>query len=395
VIRLRRAAAAALAVAAAVSMSGCGGGAGTTSAASQKATIRIGLITALSGNNQIIGVDVRDGFRLYLDTHGGKLGGHRVELAVADEGDDPKLATAAAGKMIADRSLALVGLVGANTVTGVAPLTAAAGIPLLGANSRPELKDVSHVWTTSFMSEDLGASVAGYIRSNAGGAVFAIGPDTLGGHNQLRGFTDTFKAAGGTLANPGGTATFVPQVTTDFSFQFAKIRSSGARAVYCFFSGDMAVNFVKQYAQSDIRDVPLYAAGFVTEGTALRNEGAAAANVYSVMNYAPDTETTTNRVFVSEWGTRHEGQQPTAFAMAAYDAAAVLDQAIAHAGTDPTPEQVNAAIAQLGELDSPRGTWQFGPKTHAPIQKWYLRKVQRDGRTWANVKIQDLATLGQ
>jgi branched-chain amino acid transport system substrate-binding protein len=80
--------------------------------------------------------------------------------------------------------------------------------------------------------------------------------------------------------------------------------------------------------------------------------------------------------------------------MASYDAAAVLDRAIATAGPDPSPEDINSAIAELGQIDSPRGPWRFAEDTHAPIQKWYLRQVRRDGRALANVVVSELATLG-
>jgi branched-chain amino acid transport system substrate-binding protein len=71
-----------------------------------------------------------------------------------------------------------------------------------------------------------------------------------------------------------------------------------------------------------------------------------------------------------------------------------LDRAIAVAGPNPGPADINAAIAQLGQIDSPRGPWRFAQETHAPIQKWYLRQVRRDGRALSNVVIAELATLG-
>ena len=51
-------------------------------------------------------------------------------------------------------------------------------------------------------------------------------------------------------------------------------------------------------------------------------------------------------------------------------------------------------VGKLGQIPSPRGNWQFGPQTHSPIQKWYLRQVRNDGRALANVMVQDLATVG-
>ncbi|MDG4764074.1 hypothetical protein O7632_08140 [Solwaraspora sp. WMMD406] len=38
--------------------------------------------------------------------------------------------------------------------------------------------------------------------------------------------------------------------------------------------------------------------------------------------------------------------------------------------------------------------WQFAKTTHAPIQKWYLRQVRRDGRALANVVVSELTALG-
>ena len=72
----------------------------------------------------------------------------------------------------------------------------------------------------------------------------------------------------------------------------------------------------------------------------------------------------------------------------------MLDQAIAKAGPNLTSESINNAIKAMGQIDSPRGTWQLSADTHVPVQKWYLRKVQMDGTALANVKIGDLATIG-
>ena len=100
----------------------------------------------------------------------------------------------------------------------------------------------------------------------------------------------------------------------------------------------------------------------------------------------------TNRRFVDAWRAKHNGL-PTTYAMASWDAAHLLDKAIAAAGRDPSPAAVNEAIDAIGLIDSPRGEWQFSAR-HSPVQKWYLRRVQVDGRTLTNSLIQDLDILG-
>jgi branched-chain amino acid transport system substrate-binding protein len=377
------------------------GACGSTASTSAPGTIKIGLLASLSGIYESVGTDMRDGFQLYLKTHDNKLGGYPVQLVVADEGDGAPTAVPAATKLLKkDKVQALVGIVGGGSMAAVYPLVNEAKVPFIGANARPPFKDLTWVWHTSYQSQETGAAIAQYIKDTVDGPVFAIGPDYQGGWDQLQGFTDAFAKAGGKLANQDGKTLFTPfPTTTNYTPYFAHIKASGAKAVYTFYAGGPAIDFVKQYGQSEVKDVPLYAAGFLTEGGVLNAEGDAARNIYSVLNYSPDLDNAANRSFVGGWKGNHDGP-PTTYAMASYDAAAVLDKAIAAAastakpGTAPTPTAINAAIGNLGQLDSPRGTWEFSKTTHSPVQRWYLRQVRQDGRSLSNTVVADLVTLG-
>src|SRR2546430_12504888 len=384
-VHRRAGAALALACAALLAMSSCG----ATRSSAAPASLKVGLLAALSGTYAAVGRDLRDGFQLYLDTHGGRLGGHPVDLVVGDEGDGPATAVPAATKMIKeDKVVALTGVVGGGSVAALVPLLNQANIPLVGSNGRPQLKDVAREWHTSFLSEEPGAAIGQYVHDNTQGTVFAIGPDYQGGWDELRGFTEAFKGAGGQLANPGGKATFTPfPTTTNFMPYFAQAKAAGAKAIYCFYAGTAAVDFVKQYAQSDVKDLPLFAAGFLTEGGVLAAQGPAAHGIHSVLNYSPDLDNAANRAFTAAWRARHDSA-PTTYAMASYDAGAVLDRAIGAAGTNPTPEAINAAIAGIGQTDSPRGSWEFSRNTHAPIQKWYLRQGRPPGRPPSQTRVE-------
>jgi len=363
---------------------------------SPASTLKIGFLGSLTGTYQAVGTDLKNGFELYLKTHDGKLGGHPIDLKIADEGDGATTAVPAATKLIKDEKVvAVTGIVGGGSVQSVAPLLAEAKIPLIGSNGRPDLKGnlLDGVWTTSFMSSDPGQSIAQYIKDKVQGPVFAIGPDYQGGYDEVGGFTTEFGKIGGQLANPGGKTLWTPfPATTNFLPYFSQIKASNAKAVYTFYAGAAAIAFVKQYKQSDAKDIPLYGA-FITEGSILQAEGDAAKDILNVCNYSPDLDNEENRKFVAAWKQAHPESTPTTFAMASYDAAAVLDRAIGAAGADPTPEKINEQVGKLGQISSPRGNWQFG-KNHAPIQKWYLRQVRTDGRALANVLVQDLATVG-
>jgi branched-chain amino acid transport system substrate-binding protein len=389
----RRVVSAFMAVGLLIGAAGCAKDDKTTSAGAAS-TLKIGFLGSLSGTYQAVGTDLKNGFELYLKTHDGKLGGHPIDLKIADEGDGATTAVPAATKLIKDEKVvAMTGLVGGGSVAAVVPLLSEAKIPLIGSNGRPELKDLSGVWTTSFMSSDPGQSIAQYIKDKVNGPVFAIGPDYQGGYDEVGGFTTEFAKIGGQLANPTGKTLWTPfPATTNFLPYFSQIKSSNAKAVYTFYAGKAAIDFVKQYKQSDAKDIPLYGA-FITEGSILQAEGDAAKDILNVCNYSPDLDNEENRKFVAAWKQSFPDATPTTFAMASYDAAAVLDRAIGAAGADPTSAAINEQVGKLGQISSPRGQWQFG-KNHAPIQKWYLRQVRNDGRALANVLVQDLATVG-
>ncbi|MFF0725250.1 ABC transporter substrate-binding protein [Streptomyces sp. NPDC004134] len=392
--RSRTRAVAATAAAVSLALAGCSGGGDSGSGDD---TVKVGLLAALSGTYEAVGTDLRNGFQLYLDTHDGKLGGREVELSVGDEGDGPPTAVPAATKLVKkDRVDVMTGIVANGSYQAVLPMLEQNKIPLVSSNGRPELKDVSRVWHTSFLSKDYGTAIAQYVKDEVDGPVYAIGPDYQGGYDQLGGFTDTFAEIGGELANSDGETTWTPfPDTTNFTPYFADIAQSDAKAVYTFYAGKAAIDFVKQYAQSDVADLPLYASGSLTEGSILQAQGDSADGIQSVSNYVSDLDNDANRKFVSDWTAKHD-TPPTGYAMASYDAAAVLDMAIATAAEkgEVNSETINDALGSLGQIESPRGTWAFGKKSHAPVQKWYLREVRKDGKQLSNVTVQDLATLG-
>jgi branched-chain amino acid transport system substrate-binding protein len=368
-------------------VSGCGDDAPDAAAT----TLRIGLLVPLSGANQSIGTDLKYGFQLYVTTHAGRLGGHPVDLRLADEGDGAQTALPAATKLVKDdKVVVMTGVAGAGSVAAIAPVLTEARIPLVGAGGRPPLKDVTRIWHTSAQSIEPGAALAAYVQQQVNGPVYLFGPDYRDGYDMVRGFSDATPQIAGTQFTPF-------PATTDFTPYLNQVRASGARAVYAAYTGRSAVDFVRSYARSDAATLPLFGPGSLTEGWALEQEGAAAQGVVTAGNYAPDLDNAANRAFVSAWAAAHPGPPATpdapvsTYAVAAWDAAAVLDHAIAAVGEHVSPEAVNDAIGRLGQIDSPRGPWQFNAATHTPVQQWYVRQVRPDGRALANVTLADLS----
>ncbi len=383
-----------------LAVAGCSGSSlgGEEDSGKAASTLKIGFIADLSGVQKTVGVDQQKGVELYIAEHGGKLGGHKIDLKVADEGQSPEKAQAGLTKLFKqDGVVALTGVTQAATVNAAKRLSDSLQIPVVGSLGWPgKLENNEYQWSASFLSSDFGKAMGPYVADQVKGEkVFVLGPASQGGRDQIGGFVEAFTAAKGKIANPGGKPTFTPFPPQNENFvpYLQQVQASGAKAVYIFLAGGSAINFVKTYKGFGLAGkIPLFASGAVTEGAVLNAEGDAALDIKNCMNYAVDQDNAQNRAFVAAYQRKYGGS-PTAYVMTGWDSAAILDRAIAQAGDNVSGKTINEAIKKIGQIDSPRGTWQFADN-HAPVQKWYLRNVAKDGGVLSNVLVQELGTIG-
>jgi len=356
--------------------------------------VKIGVIAPMTGVLKSDGDDLLNGFRLYVKRNNSRLGGRRAEVIYVDEGQSPDSGKAALASLLKHEDLlAISGVVSSAVITAIKDKVESVQIPLVGSNASPSsLAGTKYIWRTSWSANDPGAAMGAYVAQTIQGSVAVMAPDYQAGRDFVEGFKKTFVAAGGRLEPQQEHWTpFVPTPSSDFTSALNKIKASPAKAVYCFYAGTLASSFIKQYRALGVPQT-LYAAGFLTEGAPLKAAGPDAAGIWTVMNYSPDLDNSANRRFVGDYS-REYNVMPTTFAMAAFDAANVLDRAIKLAGRNATRQGVHAAIGKLGEIDSPRGRWSFG-QNRTPFQRWYLRRVRMDGTQLANVVVAELMTLG-
>src|SRR5215472_1175877 len=86
--------------------------------------LRIGFISPVTGIFAQVGKDMVDGFQLYLDEHGGKLGGADVKFIVEDSTGKPDGAVTKAKKLVLqDKVQMLIGGLLASTGYALAPVS--------------------------------------------------------------------------------------------------------------------------------------------------------------------------------------------------------------------------------------------------------------------------------
>ncbi len=371
---------------AAMTVTGCGNSLAQTDAAAE--TVKVGLVVPTSGVYEPLGVDMTNGFQLYLDQHDGKLGGKSVELVKADEGDGPDTGVPAVNKVILQDGVSVVvGIVNSATALGVKESVAQAQVPLIIANAGAnDVADGSdYVWRTSFANGAVGASLGEEVAAQVDGPVYVIAADYAAGHEFAGGFIDAFEAAGGTIAGesytPFGT-------TSDWQPFLTQAQNSGAKAVFAFYAGAEAVNFVKQYSQFGLAGtLPLYAPGFLTEGGVLVAQGAEAVGILTSLHYSDLLDSPENEAFVAAYVEAYD-TPPTVYSVQAYDAAAVLDLALADVD-EVDGESIQQALHGIGAIASPRGEWSFDEQ-HNPDQPYFLREVESVDGANRNVVLRTL-----
>ncbi|MCM0676480.1 ABC transporter substrate-binding protein [Micromonospora phytophila] len=377
---------------------GCGSDDSEGAATSSGSPIKIGLIAPRTGE---IGEEITNGFQLFLDLKDRQLGGHPVTLLTADEGETVKSGKAAVDELLKQGVLALTGVVSSTVMFGIRDAVEQARVPLIGSNASPtSLQSVVYIWRTSYVLDEAGRALGLYLKDRlaASAKLAIIMPEGPSSQDVLRGFRREFGESDPRIS---GAVTWTKDHTgavgktafvADIRKALAPVAGRRPAAVFCFYSGAPAVAFIKQLRAEGFTG-KVYAPGFLTEGGVLNElKDRESLGIQTALNYSSDLNNAANREFASAYRKKHN-VSPTTYAMASYDAAQVLDQAIRIAGAAPNPQQVNLALGKIGQIDSPRGVWQFNqPRT--PQQKWYLREVKLDGQVLSNVVINELATLG-
>lgn len=328
---------------------------------------------------------------MYLKDHDDRLGNHPIRLVTVDEGETPETAKAAVEQLLKDKVRILAGISNPQALAAVKDTVEAGQVPLVTPSpSLAALQTANYIWRTGFITDEPGRALGRWVANNADGPVFILAEEAPGVLDDVRGFVEELTAARGTVyrqpvySTPG---------TKDFSTRLGELQEPAVGALFCLYTGSAAVEAVKQLKAAELpRTLKIFGPGLLTEGEQLTQQGDAATGIYTAMNYSSDLSTLSNRRFVSDYQKAFH-VAPSSLAVSAYDMGTVLDQSLALAEDDDTALGINNAISQLGQIDSPRGPWQFN-QNRSPLQKWFLRQVKADGPVLANVLTAELVTLG-
>lgn len=346
-------------------------------------TIKIGLVTPALGAYAKVGDDIQKGFKLFLSDNKNLLGLNAVDLKVVEEGPTAQSAAAAVKGLLNEGVLAIAGVANPGALPVLAPMMLAGGVPLICANSSPDtLVNPEYLWRVSSVEGEAGRSLSRYAFTE-GSKAFLLYEDTDAARVEVSAFRRAYTDLGGKIVGD-------ISGKVSFSKYLGQARTADADVVYGGYTGTDAVALLDAYRASGL-PAKLLGPGSLTETADLSKLSPLPDGVFTSMFYAADLDNEKNRKFVASYH-KAQGIQPSSYAAAAYDAAAVIDEALRIAGGVASPATLNESLGKLGQISSARGTWTFNVN-RTPQQRWYLRRLRLDGMVAANLVDTDLAVL--
>ena len=349
--------------------------------------IRIGFLTILTGTAAESGRDMLEGFRLYLEQHDFRMGGHPVEFIVEDTGGVPANTLTKARKLIEqDRVHVLVGPFLANEGYAITDYVRQQQIPwVVPVVSADDLTQrafnpwaIRMGWTSSQITHPFGEyayNVLGYRRVATVGSDYAFSYEVVGG------FQRTYEEAGGQVVQK----IWSPFGSTDFAPYISIIRRD-VDAVFVTMTGADVVRFMSQYEAFGLKDtLPIIGGPLMADESLLRSMGDEALGLITSHFWSAGLDRPEARRFVEAYRARYN-KIPSYYAETCYDAAMWIDRAVQASGDAfRDPARFLEALRGIQLPDAPRGPIVLDEYQNA-VQNVYIRRVvRRGGELWNEV----------
>ena len=376
--------------AAALALAGSGHAQGTANAA----PLKVGFMLPYTGTYANLGNMIENGFRLFVDEQGGKLGGVAIQYFKVDDESDPSKATDNVNKLIKrDQVDVVVGTVH----SGVALAMARAAkennklliIPNAGADAITGPMCSKTVFRSSFSNWQPAYAMGDVAAKKGHKRAMTVTWNYAAGNESVKGFTEGFEKGGGKVIG----SLNLPFPNVEFQALLTQIASQKPDVVYAFFAGGGAVKFVKDYAATGMnKSIPLVGPGFLTDGT-LEAQGAAAQGMTTTLHYADNLSIPRDKSFRLNFAKAYKTNADV-YAVQGYDAAQMLLAGLKAAKGDVRKLDQMISGMEKAEIDSPRGKFKLS-SSHNPVHDIYLRQVKGNLNEVQGVAIKQLADPGR
>ncbi|BDU52433.1 ABC transporter substrate-binding protein [Limnohabitans sp. INBF002] len=345
--------------------------------AQNDATVKVGLLSTLSGPGAGLGVDIRDGFQLAVKLSGGKFSGKAVDVIVADDQASPDVGRQTADRLVKrDKVDFMTGIVFSNVMLAVGAPTFQSKTFYISANAGPSQYAGEQCnpffFSASYQNDNMHEAVGKVVTDKGFKKVALIAPNYPAGKDAIAGFKRFFK---GEVASE----TYTALNQLDYGAELSKLRATKPDAVYIFLPGGMGINFIKQFVGAGLsKDITLFGPGFSGDEDVIKAVGDPMLGMFNTSQWGHDMDNAANKKFVAEFEKAY-GRLPTLYAAQGYDAARLIEAAVRDSKGNLEDKAAVRKALEAAKFDSVRGAFKFN-KNHFPIQDYYLRVITKDSK---------------
>lgn len=343
--------------------------------------IKIGFVTTLTTPAAVIGEDMKKAVDLAVEQIGGKMGNLDVEIIYEDDGVNPATGKQKTDKLVQQDNVDIVaGYIWSHVLLASKKSVLDAGKFLISSNAGPHqlagAECDKNFFSTSWQNDQTPEALGEVLNKAGIKKVYLMSPNYAAGKDMVSGVERTFKGevVGKDLTKWGA------DMQLDFSAELAKLKSSGAEALWVFYPGPAGPAIAKQYEQAGLQGkIPLYSVYTFDSLSLPRLQKAGLKGVLGsrmTMFWSPDLDNEQNKKFVSAFKAKY-GAYPSHYAAQSYDTIFLIKSAVEAVNGDLSNMDGMRAAMEKADFPSVRGKFTYG-KNHLPIQNFYEREVVVD-----------------
>jgi len=349
-------------------------------------TVKIGFILPMTGPQQSTGREISGSIKLYMQQHGDKVAGKKIEVIIKDDAAVPDTSKRLAQELVVnDKVNFLAGFGVTPGALAVAPIATEAKIPeiVTAAGTSIITERSPYIVRTSFTLAQSCVPMAEWASKNGIKKVVSMVSDYAPGVDSENSFKEAFTKAGGQILE----SIRFPLANPDFAPFLQRAGDAKPDAIFVFVPAGQGAPFVKQFLERglDKQGIKIIGPGDVTDDDVLNSMGDQVIGTVTAHFYSADHNSPTNKAYVEAFKKINNGMRPNFMAVGGYDGMHLIYEALKKTNGDTNGDKLVAAMKGM-KWESPRGPISIDPDTRDIIQNIYIRKVEKKNGELYNVE---------
>ena len=364
-------------------------------AAQAQGTVKIGVMSAYSGQFADTATQIDNGIKLYMKQHGETVAGKKIEIIRKDTGGpNPDVAKRLAQELVVrDNVDILAGFTLTPEALGAASVATEAKKLMVNMNAATAVitERSPYIVRVSLTLPQI-AETAGTWLATKGGSkkAYTMVSDFGPGIDAEGAFQRAFKAAGGEIIG----SVRMPVANPDFSAFIQRAKDLNPESIFVFVPGGAQPAAIgKAFAERglDPAKIKIMSTGEAVDEQAIKAMGDVSLGRLSAWHYDYNLKTKNNAAFVKAFNAEFK-RNPDFFAVGGYDGMHLIYEALKKTGGKTDGDALVEAAKGM-KWESPRGPISIDPATRDIIQTVYIRRVEKVGGAIVNVDIDKVANV--